>query len=192
MLTRIQYMLYRGNTLNTTCLNCTTRKVDSWRKKMIEQDWKVWLKYNERKRLKERESKKGKNQVCAVFIFMSFAFPKADHDWFFLAFLIAINPDRSPRCAHCGTLEIDHQFFKVFGIKVCRVCKNQLPDRYSLLTKTECKEVSLWFMWKYCEVFVLFCWDFSIGRDVGLPSDRSRAQRYGSTATSTEIESSCK
>ncbi len=66
----------------------------------------------------------------------------------------------SPRCVHCGTLEIDNQIHKVsmvnlggsqvpyrltsdqvFNVVVCRKCKNENPDKYSLLTKTEVKEV---------------------------------------------------
>ena len=36
---------------------------------------------------------------------------------------------------------IDQQFRKVFRCLVCNKCKNEKPERYSLLTKTECKEV---------------------------------------------------
>ncbi|WVR09323.1 hypothetical protein IAU60_006389 [Kwoniella sp. DSM 27419] len=52
----------------------------------------------------------------------------------------AILHDRSPRCVECGTLEINHQFQKVFDVKVCKGCEKKLPEKYSLLTKTECKE----------------------------------------------------
>ncbi|WVO21396.1 DNA repair protein [Cryptococcus decagattii] len=52
----------------------------------------------------------------------------------------AIIPDRSPRCVECGTLEINYQFLKVFDVKVCKSCEKKLPEKYSLLTKTECKE----------------------------------------------------
>ena len=31
---------------------------------------------------------------------------------------------------------------QVFATKVCRSCKEKFPEKYSLLTKTECKEVS--------------------------------------------------
>lgn len=54
----------------------------------------------------------------------------------------AIFPDSSPRCSVCNSLEIDHQFLKVFDVKVCNKCKKEKPEKYSLLTKTECKEVS--------------------------------------------------
>jgi len=52
----------------------------------------------------------------------------------------AIIPNASPRCRECGTLEIDNQFLKVFGTRVCKGCKEKFPEKYSLLTKTECKE----------------------------------------------------
>jgi len=54
--------------------------------------------------------------------------------------VLAIFPDSSPRCRECNSLEIDHQFSKVFGIRVCKRCKEKCPEKYSLLTKTECKE----------------------------------------------------
>lgn len=40
-------------------------------------------------------------------------------------------------------MEIDQTYKKVFGCLVCNRCKNEKPEKYSLLTKTECKEVSL-------------------------------------------------
>jgi DNA-repair protein complementing XP-A cells len=44
------------------------------------------------------------------------------------------------RCFECGTVELDFQFYQVFKARVCHMCKNKLPDKYSLLTKTECKQ----------------------------------------------------
>lgn len=58
-----------------------------------------------------------------------------------LTWAVAILMDTSPRCKECNTLEIDHQFLKMFQTKVCNGCKKKLPEKYSLLTKTECKEV---------------------------------------------------
>lgn len=43
-------------------------------------------------------------------------------------------------CVECGSLEIDWTWDEVFGCKVCGRCKEKFPDKYSLLTKTECKE----------------------------------------------------
>ncbi|WWC71277.1 DNA repair protein [Kwoniella pini CBS 10737] len=52
----------------------------------------------------------------------------------------AIRIDKSPRCEECNTLEINNQFLKVFDVKVCKTCEKKFPEKYSLLTKTECKE----------------------------------------------------
>lgn len=48
--------------------------------------------------------------------------------------------DRGPRCVECKTLEIDNKFHETFGISLCQNCKKGNPERYSLLTKTECRE----------------------------------------------------
>ncbi|CAO1634556.1 unnamed protein product [Sympodiomycopsis kandeliae] len=48
--------------------------------------------------------------------------------------------DREMVCQDCGSKELNDQFRKIFGIKVCRVCERKYPDKYSLLTKTEVKE----------------------------------------------------
>lgn len=37
---------------------------------------------------------------------------------------------------------IDHNFRKTFGCLVCKTCQHDHPEKYSLLTKTECKQVS--------------------------------------------------
>ena len=49
----------------------------------------------------------------------------------------------NPKCKECQTIDIDHIFRKTFGCLVCNKCKNDFPEKYSLLTKTECKEVCL-------------------------------------------------
>lgn len=50
--------------------------------------------------------------------------------------------DRAERkkCRECGNLEIDWVWEEVFGCCVCGGCKEKFPDKYSLLTKTECRE----------------------------------------------------
>ncbi|GAA6061426.1 hypothetical protein JCM10212_002007 [Sporobolomyces blumeae] len=53
---------------------------------------------------------------------------------------MSIDPKQNPRCVHCGTTDLDEQLLNVFGVRVCTPCKKELPDKYSLLTKTECKE----------------------------------------------------
>ena len=38
-------------------------------------------------------------------------------------------------------MDVDHVFRVTFRCSVCNTCKNTYPEKYSLLTKTECKEV---------------------------------------------------
>ena len=47
----------------------------------------------------------------------------------------------NPKCNECKSIDIDHDFKKTFGCLVCNKCKNDFPEKYSLLTKTECKLV---------------------------------------------------
>lgn len=44
------------------------------------------------------------------------------------------------RCRECSSVEIDFVWEEVFGCAVCNKCKEKYPEKYSLLTKTECKE----------------------------------------------------
>ncbi|SMQ53528.1 unnamed protein product [Zymoseptoria tritici ST99CH_3D7] len=44
------------------------------------------------------------------------------------------------KCRECGTLEIDWTWDEVFHCQVCHSCKEKLPDKYSLLTKSEARE----------------------------------------------------
>ncbi|KAI0479509.1 XPA protein C-terminus-domain-containing protein [Xylariaceae sp. FL0804] len=44
------------------------------------------------------------------------------------------------KCRECRNLEIDFVWEEVFGCAVCNACKERLPEKYSLLTKTECRE----------------------------------------------------
>ncbi|KAI1389177.1 DNA repair protein [Hypoxylon trugodes] len=44
------------------------------------------------------------------------------------------------KCAECKSLEIDFVWEEVFGCAVCNACKEKYPEKYSLLTKTECRE----------------------------------------------------
>ncbi|PVI02728.1 DNA repair protein-like protein rad14 [Periconia macrospinosa] len=48
--------------------------------------------------------------------------------------------DIKGRCRECGTLEIDFKWQDIFQIGVCNACKEKIPDKYSLLTKTEARE----------------------------------------------------
>lgn len=47
---------------------------------------------------------------------------------------------RAPKCYECGTKELDFRLWYVFKTRVCRDCRLKMPDKYSLLTKTECRQ----------------------------------------------------
>lgn len=57
---------------------------------------------------------------------------------------LPVGPDgKSQGCRECGSVELDWTWLGVFGAefgRVCGRCKERLPDKYSLLTKTEAKE----------------------------------------------------
>lgn len=55
---------------------------------------------------------------------------------------ISVLDDQKTRkkCRECNSLEIDFVWEEVFHICVCNKCKDKFPEKYSLLTKTECKE----------------------------------------------------
>lgn len=48
--------------------------------------------------------------------------------------------EKRKQCRDCKSLEIDFVWEEVFHICVCNKCKEKYPEKYSLLTKTECKE----------------------------------------------------
>lgn len=50
------------------------------------------------------------------------------------------DPKTRKKCRECGTFEIDFVWDEVFGCSVCGACKEKHPEKYSLLTKTECRE----------------------------------------------------
>lgn len=47
---------------------------------------------------------------------------------------------RAPKCYECGTKELDFRLWHVFKTRVCRECRLKMPEKYSLLTKTECRQ----------------------------------------------------
>lgn len=53
---------------------------------------------------------------------------------------LSMNKEENVKCYECGREELDFQFLGVFKSRVCFKCKQDVPDKYSLLTKTECKE----------------------------------------------------
>ncbi|EJD04305.1 uncharacterized protein FOMMEDRAFT_28037 [Fomitiporia mediterranea MF3/22] len=53
---------------------------------------------------------------------------------------MSLDPTKNPKCEECGSIYIDQTFRKVLRCLVCNKCKEEKPEKYSLLTKTECKE----------------------------------------------------
>lgn len=52
-----------------------------------------------------------------------------------------LEPDKAPQCFECQSIEIDLNLYNNFrNVRVCKKCMRELPDKYSLLTKTECRE----------------------------------------------------
>lgn len=50
------------------------------------------------------------------------------------------DPSTAPKCQECQSIDIDRIFYDNFQVRICRKCKQANPDKYSLLTKTECRE----------------------------------------------------
>jgi len=48
--------------------------------------------------------------------------------------------DIKGKCRECQSLEIDWKWQDIFHISVCNACKEKIPDKYSLLTKTEARD----------------------------------------------------
>ncbi|KAJ6501735.1 HotDog domain-containing protein [Mycena vitilis] len=53
---------------------------------------------------------------------------------------VFLDPALNPKCRECQSMSVDHNFRKTFGCLVCKTCQNEHPEKYSLLTKTECKQ----------------------------------------------------
>lgn len=52
-----------------------------------------------------------------------------------------IDISQAPKCFECGSLELDPNFYQNFNeVRVCRRCMKDKPEKYLLLTKTECRE----------------------------------------------------
>lgn len=47
---------------------------------------------------------------------------------------------RAPTCVVCGQKELDFRLWRVFKVGVCKDCRRKHPEKFSLLTKTECKQ----------------------------------------------------
>lgn len=54
--------------------------------------------------------------------------------------LSVLKKEANKECRECGSWEIDWKWDEVFGCAICNPCKEKVPDKYSLLTKTEARE----------------------------------------------------
>lgn len=54
--------------------------------------------------------------------------------------LSVLKKGESKVCRECGSLEIDWKWEDIFGCAVCNACKEKVPEKYTLLTKTEARE----------------------------------------------------
>lgn len=52
-----------------------------------------------------------------------------------------IDIEKAPKCFECNSIDINFNFYENFrNVRVCKNCIKQKPEKYSLLTKTECRE----------------------------------------------------
>ncbi|KAJ2696665.1 DNA repair protein rad14 [Coemansia spiralis] len=51
-----------------------------------------------------------------------------------------LDPDDGQACCECDSADLDVAYLKMFKTMVCKSCIDKLPDKYSLLTKTEAKD----------------------------------------------------
>jgi DNA-repair protein complementing XP-A cells len=57
-----------------------------------------------------------------------------------LSVLINEKEKKAKSCRECGSLEVDFKWLETFGCAVCKACRDKMPEKYSLLTKTEARE----------------------------------------------------
>ncbi len=43
-------------------------------------------------------------------------------------------------CENCSSIDLDFAYLKHYQTRVCKNCIKTMPEQYSLLTKTECKQ----------------------------------------------------
>ncbi|KAI9178984.1 DNA repair protein rad14 [Blastocladiella emersonii ATCC 22665] len=53
---------------------------------------------------------------------------------------VPLDPDFAPECVECGSLDLDRRYVEHFDVNVRWACKEKLPEKYALLTKTEARQ----------------------------------------------------
>lgn len=53
---------------------------------------------------------------------------------------LAVGVRTTPPCRECKSLNTHPQYLEGFNLAVCRDCIEKFPEKYTLLTKTECRE----------------------------------------------------
>jgi DNA-repair protein complementing XP-A cells len=97
-----------------------------------------------RRKEKEREGKQRTQHNLEIRELLRRFFPKL---WSFNLHVPAmfLDPSLNPHCRECNSMDVDPTFLKVFKCLVCKKCQNEKPEKYGLLTKTECREVCIRF-----------------------------------------------
>ncbi|OLL26730.1 DNA repair protein rad14 [Neolecta irregularis DAH-3] len=52
---------------------------------------------------------------------------------------LSLDPAKNAKCRECRSVELDFTYQRDFNCDVCSKCIKDLPEKYSLLTKTECR-----------------------------------------------------
>ncbi|KAF9970079.1 hypothetical protein BGZ73_007327 [Actinomortierella ambigua] len=52
---------------------------------------------------------------------------------------IFLGAEGNPECQDCTSVDVDFQILRHFNVGVCIACRDRQPEKYSLLTKTECR-----------------------------------------------------
>lgn len=96
----------------------------------------------EQERDREKQRKKHNVDIRVFFCFHSLDVYPSDYCAPSLSAMF-LDRTRNPHCRECNSMDVDQSIMTVFKVVVCKACQNEKPEKYSLLTKTECKEVSI-------------------------------------------------
>lgn len=108
---------------------------------LVEDDWGATddVKTKERERERERAMQSLEPRTCCTLISLLRCGPLMQ----VATTAIYLDASRNPKCHDCDSVDLDQMYRKVFRCLVCNKCRNEKVEKYSLLTKTECKEVNV-------------------------------------------------